>query len=203
MLLLPDPKWADALKLPTKVLAGLFLAAVAFLLLDHYGVLRLGDFHAQLRTGLIAAAVILGCLTLTSLVAEAWGAVKQSRKAGQLEARRSLRKKEADDRLAEAQATVLKRLEHLSTEEIHVLAEALRRPAQSFVWSLHDGTISNLMGKHLVTSPGGTHHQDYYPFTIPDFVWAALLERRDEFLEKDANLQQLKAQENGLRGRRR
>lgn len=195
MLPIPDPKWADALKLPTKVLAGLFLAAGAFLLLDQYGMLRLADFHAQLRTGVIAAAVVFGCLTLTSLIGEAWGAVKQFRKAGQLEARRSLRQKEAKDRLTEAQVTVLKRLEHLSAEEIHVLAEALRQSAQSFNWPVHDGCISNLGLKGLLDSPGGEHNRYHYPFTIPDFVWAALLGRRDEFLERDITLQRQKAEQ--------
>ena len=41
------------------------------------------------------------------------------------------------------------------------------------------------MAAHLVGTPGGTAHQDHYPFYIVDFAWEALQARRDEFLAKD------------------
>jgi hypothetical protein len=45
----------------------------------------------------------------------------------------------------------------------------------------------------LVWTTGGTHHQDHYPFSFHDFVWKVLLERKDEFLAKEA--QHRKAEE--------
>jgi hypothetical protein len=41
------------------------------------------------------------------------------------------------------------------------------------------------MGKGLVWTPGGQHHQDHYPFSFYDFVWEKLLERKEEFIAKD------------------
>jgi hypothetical protein len=43
-----------------------------------------------------------------------------------------------------------------------------------------------LQGKGLVWTPGGRHNQDHYPFSFWDFVWAKLVERREEFLAKEA-----------------
>ena len=40
------------------------------------------------------------------------------------------------------------------------------------------------MAKNLVYTPGGTHHQDHYPFAFHDFVWEVLKQRKEEFIEK-------------------
>jgi hypothetical protein len=59
------------------------------------------------------------------------------------------------------------------------------------------------LGKGLVWTPGGTHHQDYYPFSFHDFVWAVLLERKDEFLAKEEKHKRAEAAEREAQQRRR
>ncbi len=77
------------------------------------------------------------------------------------------------------------RLDYLAEEEIGYVAEQLPKNAQSFMTYVHSPPVTNMMGKGLVYTPGGDHHQDYYPFSFHDFAWAAMLERRDEFIAKD------------------
>jgi hypothetical protein len=42
-----------------------------------------------------------------------------------------------------------------------------------------------MVGKELVWTPGGRHNQHHYPFSFRDFVWEALLARKDEFIARD------------------
>jgi hypothetical protein len=58
------------------------------------------------------------------------------------------------------------------------------------------------MGKGLVYTPGGTHHQDHYPYTIADFAWKVILERKEEILEKDAENRKREEAEDAKRRRR-
>jgi hypothetical protein len=100
--------------------------------------------------------------------------------------RRQLRAQEKESERANAQGAALERIEHLSPKELRYLANCLREGSQSFYTYVHSPPVTTLMGKGLVYTPGGTHQQDHYPFTIYDFVWKALIERRDEILEKDS-----------------
>jgi hypothetical protein len=61
--------------------------------------------------------------------------------------------------------------------------------------------VSVLQGKRLVWTPGGAHHQDYYPFSFHDFAWRTLLERKDEFIAKDE--EHKRAEEEWKRAERR
>jgi hypothetical protein len=96
-------------------------------------------------------------------------------------------------------AQVLKRLDHLSAQEIRYVADCLRKNEQSFLAYVHSGPVSNMMARGLVGSPGGTHHQDYYPYYFADFVWQALLARKDEFIEKDNEHKRREAAERAMR----
>jgi hypothetical protein len=58
------------------------------------------------------------------------------------------------------------------------------------------------MAAHLVGSPGGTANQDHYPYYVVDFVWDALLERRDEFLAKDEENKRREEEEKRIAARR-
>ena len=93
----------------------------------------------------------------------------------------------------------MKRLDYLSVREIAYVADCLRKNEQSFLAYANSGAVSNMMAKGLVGSPGGTHHQDYYPYYFGDFVWEALLARKDEFIEKDNKNKQREAAEKRTR----
>jgi hypothetical protein len=68
---------------------------------------------------------------------------------------------------------------------------------------VHHGPVALLCGKKLAWTPGGQHHQDHYPFTFHDFVWKAMLARKDEFIAKDVEFKRQAAAENAAQTRRR
>jgi hypothetical protein len=183
--MIPDPRWLDALKLPQKVIAGLFLFSLLLLAFDYFALVSLTDLSALARPVVIITALLFGSLSLTALVAVIHDIIAQRRKMTLLSKRRQIRREETDRAQAEFESQALARLNFLSKEEIRYIAEPLRKNQQSFTARVHSPHLSNLMAKGLVGSPGGTHHQDYYPFSFPDFVWAALQQRRDEFIAKD------------------
>jgi hypothetical protein len=90
---------------------------------------------------------------------------------------------------------VLKRLDYLSKEEIRIAANCLRKNEQLFTAWAYDSHVANLIAKDLVTAPGGTYHRDNYPNFFADFVWQALLARRDEFIAKDDENQRKEEEE--------
>lgn len=178
--------WAlNALKLPAYIIAGLCLGSLLLLVSDYVALIDLKELHPLARPGVIIAAIVFGSLSFATVCGMIYADWKQRHKATLLARRRELRRREAKQDLAEYQAQVLKRLDYLSKEEIAYLADCLRKNQQSFLAHLNGGHVSNLQAKGLVDSPGGIHHRAYYPFYIVDFVWEALLQRRQEFTAKD------------------
>jgi hypothetical protein len=200
----PDLRWiADALKLPGKVIAGLFLFTLLLLAFDFFDLVSLPDLHALARTAVIIAALLFGALCVTAVGAVIAEAVKRRRRPTLVAQRRQIRQKEREQAEAEREAQALARLDYLSAEEIRYVANALRKNEQSFTAYLYSPHLSNLMVKGLVATPGGTHNQDYYPFYFEDFAWKALLARKDEFLAKDEEHKHRQAAEKAERARRR
>ncbi|KFX81296.1 hypothetical protein KR99_24265, partial [Ralstonia solanacearum] len=110
---------------------------------------------------------------------------------------------EQDERRQQAQESAIAQLDHLSKEEIAVVAKALRDGSPSFYTYVFSPPVSMLQGKRLVWTPGGQHHQDYYPFSFHDFVWKVLLERKDEFLAKEAEHKKAEEERKRAESRRR
>lgn len=183
--MLPDPKWLDALKLPLRVTLAVALAATALFLLSFYRVLDLGPLQTVTRSILIIVAVLAWALSVVSLAELLFAPIREKHRRSLLAERRALRRQEEDEARAQNEATVLKRLDHLSAEEIRYAADCLRRGTPSFYTYCFSPPVSMLQGKLLVWSPGGQHHQDHYPFSFQDFVWRAMLTRKDEFIAKD------------------
>jgi hypothetical protein len=181
----PDVRWLDALKLPARVIAGLFLGSVFLLILDYFGVVNLGELHALARLVLIIAAVLCGALCVTAIGGLIYDARMQHRRTTLLSSRREIRRAEHDSDRAEAEARALGRLDYLSKDELCFVADCLRKNEQSFTAYVFSPPVSNLQAAGLVLTPGGPHHQDYYPYFFADFAWTALLERKDEFIAKD------------------
>jgi hypothetical protein len=183
--MMPDPRWLDALKLPAKVIAGLFLFSLLLLAFDYFAFVSLADLGGLARPIVIIAALLCGSLSLAAVGGVVYDAFMQRRRTTLLAARREIRREEAKRARAEFEARVVARLEYLSAEEIRYVAKALRKNEQSFTAWAESPHVANLVAKGLVTTPGGTHHGDHYPFYFVDFAWAALLARRDEFIAKD------------------
>lgn len=184
--MVPDANWISALKLPTKVMLGLLITSIALLVLDSKSVINLTEFGALAKPGLVILAVASAALSITGIGAffvEQWLAGK---KHSLLATRREIRAQERREARQQAEAAALARIDHLSPKELRYLADCLKEGSQSFYTYVHSPPVTTLMGKGLVYTPGGTHHQDHYPYTIADFAWKALLERKEEILGKDA-----------------
>lgn len=183
--MLPESNWINALKLPTQVMIGLFIASVALLGLDKASVIQLADFGALAKPVVIILIVISGSLSITGIGAFIKDQVVNRKKRSLFAMRQELRAQEKQNQKAEAQATALERVDHLSPKELRYLANCLRDGSQSFYTYVHSPPVSTLMGKGLVYTPGGAHHEDHYPYTIVDFAWKALLDRKEEIISKD------------------
>ncbi len=179
---------------------GLFIACVVLLGFDWAEILALADFGQLAKPIVIALAVLSGSLSITGVGAFVKDQLTNRRKMSLLAARRQLKLQETESRRAKAEAAALDRIDHLSSQEIRYLANCLRKDSQSFYTYVHSSSVTTLMGKGLVYTPGGTHNQDHYPFTISDFAWKALLARKDEILARD-NKNRKKEQEEKRRGR--
>jgi hypothetical protein len=188
--------WAlNALKLPAKIIAGLFLFSLLVLVFDYFALVNLSELHPLARPIVIIGALAFGSLSFAAVCGVVYDNLMQRRKTTLLSHRRELRRAEAKQDQAEYQAQVLKRLDYLSKDEIRYVANCLHRNEQSFLTYAHSGAVSNLIARGLVGSPGGSHHQDYYPYYFADFVWQALLARKDEFIGKDNEHKRREAEE--------
>lgn len=183
--MLPDSNWINALKLPTQVMLGLFVACSILLILDSQSTIALSDFGSLANPTVIIVLVFSGSLSITGIGAFVKDQYMANKKQTLFASRQALRAKEKQQKRAEAEAAALERIDHLSSKELRYLANCLRDGNQSFFTYVHSPPVTALMGKGLVYTPGGTHHQDHYPFTVADFAWRALLERKDEILKKD------------------
>jgi hypothetical protein len=180
-----DPKWLEAFKLPTRALAGLCIFSIAMIVLDQYKVFELKTFGEMTRPILIVVAVLSGSLAITSIIGYFVEVFTSGRKYSVLSNRRKIREQEQKEGRAEYEKKVIERIDHLSQYELKHLADALRENSQSFYTWVHSPYAATLTGKGMIYTTGGTHHQDHYPFTINDFVWKALLERKEELLNLD------------------
>ncbi|MBY5327248.1 hypothetical protein AB9F46_04395 [Rhizobium leguminosarum] len=191
--MLPDAKWLDALAFPAKVTGGIAASCIVILLLDRGGILPLSVFGPLAWYIALTCGIIFGCLFLAAMIDAAfkyWDALnKPKRLAAE---RQAIRDENAAER-KQHEEQILRRLDFLSEEEIEYVADSLRKNAQSFQTYVHSPPVTAMIGKGLVYTPGGQHHQDYYPFSFHDFAWVAMLERKGEFIAKDDAFQATKA----------
>jgi len=175
----------NALKLPMSIIAGLFIGSSLLLVLQYFAFINLMEIHPLAWLAVIIAAVVSGSLSFVAVCGVIYDNWKQRHKITLLARRRELRRAEEKQERSEYEAQVLKRLDYLTKEELGYVANCLRKNEQSFSAYVYSGPVANLIMKGLVSSPGTTHHQDHYPFCFTDFVWAALLSRKGEFIAKD------------------
>ena len=194
--------WLEALKLPVRIIVGLLIACITLLALYVFKVLTFEFFGEHTIPILIILSVVFGALSLAHLGELLFGPFNEARKQSILSKRRDIRRQEAEADRAERQRAALARLDHLSADELRLIADALREGAQSIYIYFHSPPAGTLIGKGLLYTPGGTYHQDHYPFTFHDFVWTELIARKDEFIAKDDENQRRNAEEENNRKRR-
>ncbi|WP_084004580.1 hypothetical protein [Terasakiispira papahanaumokuakeensis] len=147
--------------------------------------MALSAFGTLAKPATILLCVASGALTFTAIIAFAIEIVTATRKKTLLQQRRDMRKAEEDEQIERQKQMVLDRIDHLSKDELNYLADCLRKNSQSFTSYVHSPSASTLRFKGLIRTPGGTHHQDYYPFVVCDFVWQYLLEHKDQIIARD------------------
>lgn len=201
--MLPDPKWLDVLKLPLRATTSVALAAGFFLVADLLGWFDLGPLGPITRPIIVLVLVGAAALSSVTTIYYLLAPIRERQKLEQLSARRAIRRGEQEEEKAAFRAKVLAWLNSLSRQELRQIAKCLRDGSPSFYTYVHSPAVSNLQAKGLVWTPGGPHHQDHYPFTIRDFVWEALQDRKDEFLERDNEANRLEQEEERRSGRRR
>jgi hypothetical protein len=186
--MIPNFKWAvDILKLPLPTVIGVAVSAGALLALHAYGLLNFGSYDAFTTPVLVCVTVISAVIAAIGLInAVLIEPMNSNRGQSKLELRRAIKRKEEEEAREKARSSVVARLDHLSKEEISYLAQCLQNGSPTFYAYVASPPVSILRGKGLVWTPGGTHHEDRYPFSIHDFVWEEMLARKDEILEKHA-----------------
>jgi len=162
---------------------------VVVLTLDKAEVLSLATFGAIAKPVTILLCVVSGALAFTAIIAFVIDLIGAERKRALFQQRRELRKIEQEEKLNKNKERVLERISHLSKEELRYLANCLRENSQTFTTYVNSPAVSTLCSKGLIYTPGGTHHQDYYPFVVNDFVWKHLLENRDQLIAQDKEKQ--------------
>jgi hypothetical protein len=194
-----DSKWLEALKLPTKVIAGIFIATIIILSFDKAGFLLLKEIHSTAKPLIILLSIFSGALLFSNLLALLIDCVKKINKKSEIEKLKQEKEQKQKEKQTKFRAEVISRLEYLETYELRLLADALKDNTPTFYTYVYSPPATTLIAKELIYTPGGTHNQDHYPFIIHDFVWAELLSRKAEIIERDkANLEKEK-QENRRR----
>ncbi|KFX26657.1 hypothetical protein [Ralstonia solanacearum] len=193
----------EFLKLPLRTAVAVAIASGALLALVFTHILDLGPIGPFALPVLIIAAVVSAAIAIVGIAQAVLDPFREKRKQSTLKQRRAILRQEQDERRQQAQESAIAQLDHLSKEEIAVVAKALRDGSPSFYTYVFSPPVSMLQGKRLVWTPGGQHHQDYYPFSFHDFVWKVLLERKDEFLAKEAEHKKAEEERKRAESRRR
>ncbi len=200
--MIPDPRWWTPLAkgLPSKTVAGLFVASVVLLLLDLLGIVPLAAIHV-----LLPIAVALVAVGSSAFLAggEIYDRYKEYQKTTKLSARRQVRRAEKDAVRAEAEAAVLARTDYLSEGELRCIADALRKNAQTITTWVSSSHVGSLVAKRFLIPVTGTYNKDAFPFVFDDFVWKALLARKDDLIAKDDENHRKVKEEEAARTRRR
>ncbi|UFZ06594.1 hypothetical protein LQG66_09970 [Bradyrhizobium ontarionense] len=196
-----DAKWLEFFKLPLRAIIAIALASGALLVLVLTHVLDLGPISTFALPVLIIVVVASVAAAIVGCGESLFAPLREKKKESALVRRRAIRRKEEDEHREQRQETTLSQLDHLSKEEIAIVVNALRGGSPSFYTYVFSPPVSMLQGKRLVWTPGGQHHQDYYPYSFHDFVWKVLLERKDEFFalhaeHKKAEEERKKAERN-------
>lgn len=180
---LPDAKWLDFLKAGLPTFIGLAAFAAATLYLNRIGALpmELPAVAALIIavTGLLAGFLAVGLLLDAGYRGLKW-IIEPRYKA-------HLYKKVA----AKKKREFISYIPHLSEKERMIYAHLLHHNQRVFSNTPECGYASNLLalGYVQIIAQNGRQEFDYFavPFGIPDPVWDALQERKDEFPYRLAN----------------
>jgi hypothetical protein len=172
------------------------------LVFDKTEILLLSTFGSMAKPLTIILCVVTGSLSLTSIIAFFIDLLSASKKQAKLQQRRDMRRSEQKQDVERRKEAVIARIDHLSSQELRYLARCLSNNSTTFNTYVHSPAATTLASKGLTYTPGGAHHQDHYPFIVNDFVWAYLLEHREQIIEKDRANREVEEEAERNRNRR-
>ncbi|MFH1342920.1 MAG: super-infection exclusion protein B [Pseudomonadota bacterium] len=184
-----DSGWLKALELPAKITGGIFVGSLVTLYLDSVGSLSLAQIGIWLRPLISVAAIFSGALFLANIVNELVMEFRSRQTKKSADAAAIAEKTANDTAASVAKATALAHLDALSEEEIHIVAKALKDGSPSVKWWCHSGGAAQLVHKGLIDQLPGQYMRDNWPFIFHDFAWEAMLNRKEAFLERAAELE--------------
>jgi hypothetical protein len=170
--------------------------------LDGTGVLLLSVFGSLSKAVVILLCVVSGALSLTAIASFFIDIFTAERKRTLLQSRRDMRSEEREQEIEENRKTALARIAHLTSQEIEYFSNCLKEQSQSFTTYAYCPHVATLQTKGLIYTPGGSHHQDYYPYVIHDFVWSHLLGNQELIISIDDENKRI-AEEKKRNSRRR
>lgn len=138
------------------------------------------DFGAYIA----AAFVVFAFLAVARVGQHLTAGYRARARAKQRSAHAEEAKKERAAALAAKQAKVLAHLQTLSPAEIVVLGDMVEANQRTIATSMDDVVVGMLRAKGLLNLPdvGGNYNFNSIPFSIPSFVWDALLLDRDRYV---------------------
>jgi Sec-independent protein translocase protein TatA len=151
----------------------------------------LGPLRRDWGGWIYAAFVVFGSLAcarlaqwVTALVREKVQQERQQKyrkeQEQQEQAREQAKTKKEQKELERRKCEILKYLDTLSEEERTALHYLVQRNQRTGIGPIHFGPLHTLSSKGLLEMTARVFSQLDAPFTVPDFVWDALLERKEE-----------------------
>ena len=155
------------------VLLALAIAPAVILFAPTPGGVNLELIRREWGGWIYFGGVVAGLLTLARF---AQWVIAKHEKEKQGRPLRMLRSKQR----AAFERDVLAQLNNLSQSERLILQHLVEKDQRTIVDSHHDIALEMLRAKGLVEASDYIRARHSIPYTVPDFVWAALLARRDE-----------------------
>lgn len=181
------------LKLPRRAILGILLSCLTLYFLNSYELIDLSIISKHANLALIVLSIIMTSMIFSEILDYIISTINHNLKRREVSRRRAIKKAVLEAERSEERSRALKRLNHLSNEEVALVAKALAANSPSFTWWVNCPHASLLMSKKLVFSPVGQHPADHYPFMFYDFAWEELLRRKDEFIERDREIKEKEA----------
>lgn len=172
-------KWVQQ---PNRIVFAVGVACAIGLFGDYKGWFELTNLGAEARPALFLGLILCACLVVISIVCQLYH--KSADTVGGWRTAKRLGAQEKADK--EQQQEALAQLDDLSDDEINVIAAAVRDNLYLFRRRVHDATCFSLCEKGLLVHDTGAHFRAHgYQFQFPDFVWAEITRRGQEFKDKD------------------
>lgn len=177
----PDSNWLRVLDVKGSTALAVAVSSATIIVFAEKEILYLGEIPNYLR----AVIVIVGILASLIFLAKVWDYFFAQKNEEKLAKRKKIEQEEELERKKierqDFEARVLTYLDTLSYDEKEILSYLILSNQQSFTADMASSKLATLKQKHLVAMGSGVHSQLDWPYTIPDFVWAELQRRKDDF----------------------